>query len=97
MRCNKHLDTFFSGIIQLVMSTHQVILKMSTFINTIQLRKSVEYLYFEVQASNDVHIGLSPIAGDADPMYEIVIGGWGNAQSVIRRCKQVSDCFLLKS
>ena len=52
-------------------------------------QKSVEYLYFEVKADNDVHIGLSPIAGDANPMYEIVIGGWGNTRSAIRRCKQV--------
>ncbi|XP_072020262.1 macrophage mannose receptor 1-like [Amphiura filiformis] len=54
-------------------------------------QKSVEYLYFEVKASNDVHIGLSPIAGDAEAMYEIVIGGFGNMQSVIRRCIQCEN------
>ncbi|XP_072020213.1 macrophage mannose receptor 1-like [Amphiura filiformis] len=54
-------------------------------------QKSVEYIYFEVQADNDVHIGLSPIEGDADPMYEIVIGGYGNTLSAVRRCKQCAN------
>ncbi|XP_072017442.1 uncharacterized protein [Amphiura filiformis] len=43
---------------------------------------------FRVRASNDVHIALSPINGDAQSMYEIVIGGWGKRTSAIRLCKQ---------
>ena len=51
---------------------------------------SMDYIEFQAQAASDVHIALSPHLGDADAMYEIVIGGWGNSHSVIRRCKQVS-------
>ncbi|CAH1238889.1 EYS [Branchiostoma lanceolatum] len=43
---------------------------------------------FEVKAWNDAHIGLSAHNGDSNPMYEILIGGWGNTWSVIRRRKQ---------
>ncbi|XP_077993134.1 macrophage mannose receptor 1-like [Glandiceps talaboti] len=46
---------------------------------------------FEVKASSDVHISLSANNYDTDPMYEIVIGGWGNTQSVIRRCIQCAN------
>ncbi|XP_077993135.1 C-type mannose receptor 2-like [Glandiceps talaboti] len=41
---------------------------------------------FEVKASNDVHIALSPNDYDSNPMYEVVIGGWSNTHSAIRRC-----------
>ncbi|CAH1267833.1 CPAMD8 [Branchiostoma lanceolatum] len=43
---------------------------------------------FEVQANNDAHVALSSQSQDMDDMYEIVIGGWSNTQSVIRRSKQ---------
>ncbi|XP_078573549.1 uncharacterized protein LOC144860254 [Branchiostoma floridae x Branchiostoma japonicum] len=43
---------------------------------------------FSVKARNDAHIALSPHNGDSDPMYEILIGGWGNTWSAIRRRKQ---------
>ncbi|XP_072027799.1 uncharacterized protein [Amphiura filiformis] len=46
---------------------------------------------FSVRANNDVHIALSPIEGDAETMYEIVIGGWGNQKSSIRLCKQCEN------
>lgn len=40
---------------------------------------------FEVMACNDVHIALSKEDGlDEQDTYEIVIGGWGATQSVIR-------------
>ncbi|XP_072040493.1 uncharacterized protein [Amphiura filiformis] len=42
---------------------------------------------FNVRAATDVHIALSPIHGDAQNMYEIVLGGWGNQNSAIRLCK----------
>eukprot|EP00058_Branchiostoma_floridae_P006413 XP_002591901.1 hypothetical protein BRAFLDRAFT_89421 [Branchiostoma floridae] len=40
---------------------------------------------FDVKASHDIHIAL---AQDMNQMYEIVIGGWRNQKSVIRREKQ---------
>lgn len=44
---------------------------------------------FEVMACNDAHIALSKDKGvDSRDTYEIVIGGWGDHQSVIRDCKQ---------
>ena len=51
----------------------------------------MDYIEFQVQATSDVHIALSPRPGDDNAMYEIVIGGWGNEYSVIRRCKQVRE------
>lgn len=40
---------------------------------------------FEVMACNDAHIALSKDRGvDGRDTYEIVIGGWGDHQSVIR-------------
>lgn len=41
---------------------------------------------FEVKATNDVHVALSSSNTGEGQMYEIVIGGWGNTQSVIRLC-----------
>ena len=38
---------------------------------------------FTVQASNDVHIGF--MCNACNEFYEIVIGGWANTRSVIRR------------
>ncbi|XP_019641105.1 PREDICTED: fibrillin-1-like [Branchiostoma belcheri] len=43
---------------------------------------------FTVKARNDAYIGLSPYNHDYNPMYEIVLGGWSNQWSVIRRRKQ---------
>lgn len=44
---------------------------------------------FSVMACNDAHIALSKNNGvDSSDTYEIVIGGWGDHQSVIRDCKQ---------
>ncbi|XP_078610800.1 C3 and PZP-like alpha-2-macroglobulin domain-containing protein 8 [Branchiostoma floridae x Branchiostoma japonicum] len=43
---------------------------------------------FEVKATNDVHVALSSQRHDMANMYEIVIGGWSNRKSVIRRRKQ---------
>ncbi|XP_078602190.1 uncharacterized protein LOC144876595 isoform X2 [Branchiostoma floridae x Branchiostoma japonicum] len=43
---------------------------------------------FDVRAKSDVHVALSSQNQDLDDMYEIVIGGWSNTQSVIRRSKQ---------
>lgn len=48
------------------------------------------YIYVWVTACNDAHIGLSKILGDiSQDTYEIVIGGWHNGRSAIRRGPQV--------
>ncbi len=50
--------------------------------------------FFTANAGNDIHIAISDTAATNDPMYEIVIGGWSNTQSAIRR---VSQGDILKS
>jgi len=45
-------------------------------------------LHFRAKGRNDIHVALSPSRHVATPMYEIVIGGWGNSRSVIRRSAQ---------
>ena len=39
---------------------------------------------FEVQAANDAHLGFFSSARSTDEVYEIVLSGWGNTQSVVR-------------
>lgn len=51
-------------------------------------------VFFTAQAGQDIHIAISDTAETNDPMYEIVIGGWSNTQSAIRR---VSQGDILKS
>ncbi|VDI67056.1 Hypothetical predicted protein [Mytilus galloprovincialis] len=43
---------------------------------------------FKVKANNDAHVALMSSNNPNDPLYEIVLGGWGNKQSVIRDRKQ---------
>jgi hypothetical protein len=49
--------------------------------------QSSRLLEFEVDASNDAHVRLSLEEGR---MFEVVIGGWNNKQSVIRSVAQGS-------
>jgi len=46
---------------------------------------------FKVRAANDAHVALAPVAAEAEPIYEVFIGGWGNTKSVIRRNRQKPD------
>ncbi|CAF4789213.1 unnamed protein product [Pieris macdunnoughi] len=46
---------------------------------------------FKVRTANDAHIALTMGPQESDPMYEIFIGGWGNAKSVIRRNRTKPD------
>ncbi|XP_071174075.1 uncharacterized protein [Mytilus edulis] len=43
---------------------------------------------FKVKANNDAHVALMSSNNPNDPLYEIVLGGWGNTQSAIRDRKQ---------
>lgn len=46
---------------------------------------------FRVKAPHDAHIALCTQAAEVDPMYEIFIGGWGNAKSIIRKNRTKPD------
>ncbi|KAI8519677.1 hypothetical protein Bbelb_029340 [Branchiostoma belcheri] len=52
---------------------------------------------FQVSANNDAFIGLSPENHDVTNMYEIVIGGWSNTKSAIRRRKQGESRALVST
>ncbi|XP_071951473.1 C3 and PZP-like alpha-2-macroglobulin domain-containing protein 8 [Antedon mediterranea] len=58
------------------------------FDNPILQVETTTRIEFSVVAKNDVHIALSSSPEVMTPMYEIVIGGWKNTKSVIRRCAQ---------
>ncbi|XP_066266631.1 uncharacterized protein [Branchiostoma lanceolatum] len=58
--------------------------------NLAAIRDSSPFI-FGVQANNDVHVALSSQNYDLDGMYEIVIGGWNNTKSAIRRSKGGTD------
>ena len=51
----------------------------------------VRTLSFDARANNDIHVAFSDQNGTNDPMYEIVIGGWNNGRSTIRRRSQGSE------
>ncbi len=43
---------------------------------------------FTATAKSDIHIAIASLPSTRDPMYEIVIGGWNNMKSVVRRKSQ---------
>ncbi|XP_071086095.1 uncharacterized protein [Haliotis cracherodii] len=52
---------------------------------------------FKVSASNDVHVALLQYDGvTSQNIYEVVIGGWGNTQSVIRTGKQYRNRVIAR-
>ena len=65
------------------------VLNTTTSYNYDQVWLSVldtQSIIFKVRACSDVHIGLAKYSGIANvDMYEIVLGGWENTQSVIRK------------
>ncbi|PIK44423.1 putative IgGFc-binding protein [Apostichopus japonicus] len=52
-----------------------------------QMPEGIHRMEFSVRARKNAHIALSPYDSDNPDMYEIVIGGWSNTKSAIRRCK----------
>ncbi|XP_041975354.1 uncharacterized protein LOC121730395 isoform X2 [Aricia agestis] len=48
-------------------------------------------LEFEYRGPHNAHVCLTPGPAEIDPMYEIILGGWENTQSVIRHCRQKPD------
>ena len=49
---------------------------------------------FKVQAAHDVSLCLSPDEGNQEDIYEVFIGGWGGAESAIRRKKDEDVCRI---
>lgn len=54
-------------------------------------------ILFAAETITDVHVAISPLPRTVDPMYEIVIGGWNNSMSVIRRASKGIDLVSVKS
>lgn len=52
-------------------------------------------LKFSVKSPNDAHIALTPGPAEANPMYEIFIGGWQNSKTVIRKNRDKPDVVEL--
>ncbi|XP_056001828.1 coadhesin-like [Ostrea edulis] len=51
-----------------------------------------DYVTFRVRACNDAHVALMTYDRDSGPLYEIVIGGWGNGKCCMRKGKQ-GHCY----
>ncbi|XP_013106607.2 uncharacterized protein LOC106086465 [Stomoxys calcitrans] len=68
-----------------------------TSVNTPNLQKYIFYpargetFSFKVRCSNDCHVSLSTNPQELLPMYVIVIGGWNNSKSVIRKIGSPPD------
>ncbi|CAH1392910.1 unnamed protein product [Nezara viridula] len=48
-------------------------------------------LKFSVQAAHDAHIALAPGPAEANPIYEVFIGGWENTKIAIRRNREKTE------
>ncbi|XP_067655796.1 uncharacterized protein 5-like [Haliotis asinina] len=58
-------------------------------------RRHHDFFTFKVKACGDAHVALQTNYQNSNlQMYEIVLGGWSNTRSVIRRCAQ---CTILTS
>ena len=52
------------------------------------------YTHTRAQGDSDVHVTLSPTVGTSynEKFYEVVVGGWDDARSVIRQCLSDGKC-----
>lgn len=54
-------------------------------------------IHFTVKAANDAHVALSEGPSIENNVYEIFIGGWGNAKSAIRRNREKPDKAIVET
>ncbi|XP_056009539.1 uncharacterized protein LOC130051548 [Ostrea edulis] len=73
--------------IEVSTGNNQRYVKLSRFCITAKERS---FYTFKVKATNDAHIALMSADDDTKPLYEIVLGGWGNSKSCLRTRKQSS-------
>ncbi|XP_071104952.1 uncharacterized protein [Haliotis cracherodii] len=53
------------------------------------IKRSHTSLTFKVKTCGDAHVALKTLYQNSDTqMYEVVLGGWRNSKSVLRRCAQ---------
>jgi uncharacterized protein YfaP (DUF2135 family) len=51
-------------------------------------------IQFKAKMGNDIHVAISPIMGESNPMYQLIIGGWSNTRTVLRNRKGGEEiCF----
>ena len=53
------------------------------------------YRTFSVMCDNDAHILLSERPNGEGPLYEIVLGGWANSQSALRKAIQGENIYTV--
>jgi hypothetical protein len=53
------------------------------------------YRTFEVYCNNDAHILLSEKPNGEGHAYELVLGGWGNTQSALRKARQGENIYTV--
>ena len=97
------MSSFLSDLIycHLVTSIHQCIYQQTPdqykYIPVKGFDASAGEVTFEVKARNDAHIALGEDNLHNGKKYEIVLGGWGNTQSVIRGRNQGSNLVTYRA
>jgi len=52
---------------------------------------STGFYQFRIRAPHDCHLAFTTNSVESDPMYELIIGGWKNTKSVIRKNRSKPD------